>query len=138
MLAVICVLIVVLVIVIKSPRKKAKNSEQPPTPAVHVNLETGSSVGYEMYTDTTPGNVSSSAESQSPNCAQPIFDNSIYNSPEPADLHTREDMSSQIQSESSSTPAIVSAYAVSNVHCTTMRALPTIREQSDDYDYADP
>ena len=141
MLVMICVLIVLLVIVVKSPRRKAKSNE---TPAVHVNPESSSSTRYEVYTDTTD-DVASSVVCQSPRNSQPLFDNLIYNNPEPdliaryAMQDIRNKISQKIQSnKASTTPSLISAYAISDVHCTTSRALPTIREQSDDYDYADP
>ena len=138
MLVMICVLIVLLAIVIKSPRKKAECNE---TPTVHVNPESSSSTGYEVYTDTTD-DASSSVVSQSPSNSQPLFDNPI-SEPDPIARYemqyVRNKTSQQIQSsKASTTPSLISAYAISNVHCTTSRALPTIREQSDDYDYADP
>ena len=143
LLTLICVLIVILVIVIKSPRRRIRDNKQLPMPAIHVNPESGSTAGYEMYTDVAD-EPPQSVQSQSPNNVQHVFDDPIYNAPETeqepaAGGKLAADLRSQAQSKALLlAPAIISAYAISNVHCTTSRELPTISEQSDDYDYADP
>ena len=142
LLAMILLLIVVLVIVAKSPRRRT--SKNPPTPAIHINPESANSAGYELYTDVP--DAPSSVEPQSPSNTQPqVFDDPIYHAPDPQKDLAACFMLAQIKNQHTPTPndaqstiPTISAYAISNVHCSTNRALPTVQEQSDDYDYADP
>ena len=139
LLTMICVLIVILAIVIKSPRKKVNDNEQLPMPAIHINPETSNGTNYELYNDQTD-DVPSSVASQNPKNPEPMFDNAIYNVPEvqQAGSKTENVQNTHIQSKTLSTPILVSAYAISNLHCSTNQALSTISEQSDDdYDSAE-
>lgn len=136
LLTMICILIVILAIVIKSPRKKVNDNEQLPMPAIHINPETSNGTNYELYNNQTD-DVPSGGASQNP---EPMFDNAIYNVPEvqQAASKTENVNNIHIQSKTLSTPILVSAYAISNLHCSTNQALSTISEQSDDdYDSAE-
>ena len=144
LLAMICALVIVLAIVIKSPSRRVKDSNHPPTPAIHINPDPDTSTSYEPYTDNVTDGPSV-PNIQTPGNTQHLFDDPIYNAPGPqkdlAECFKLAQLKTTLQpptlnNTSLATP-IISAYAISNVHCLTEPALPTVDELSHDYDYAD-
>ena len=128
MLAVlICALIMVIIAILRCPRKREIKQNQ-----VN-NTPDPSNAQYELYTNPA-------RESSSPEHTEPPFDNPIYNTPTvsaPSDFRCKlMDISKLYTQESNGNSShTITAYAISNVHCTPNRAN---RQPSYAHDYDEP
>ena len=131
----IAVLIIVLLLVLLYPRKGKQIQK-----TVQLSPDPSNGPEYEAYTDAT--DAPASLDPPSPNSTEQnnAFDDPIYNAPnqQHSNCNLLDIRELYPKSPNDTSPNHITAYAVSNVHCTTNKALVTAPEPNNDYDYAEP